>query len=892
MEPRAHLATYRVQITPRFRFDDVASILRYLEALGITDLYASPILKARRGSRHGYDLVDPTQINPDLGGQAGFLRLSEALQARRMNLLLDIVPNHMAASPENPWWRAVLAGGPKTDAARVFDIDWSRSPKGRVLLPVLREPRKALLDARAFRLVAAAGDLWLEVDRLRFPMSPRSVAFLRRWAARRRGARGAPPGLRELASRANAESGTTEGRRLFAGLLARQAYVLSEWRAGSRRVNYRRFFALNDLIGVRVEDPWVFEQTHRVVLDLAARGYVNGLRVDHIDGLADPGAYLRRLQDRLRGRRASLWTVVEKILAAQEPLPEDWPVDGTTGYDFLADSGALFLDPEGYDHLVTDYRRWTRTREDLADVARAAEREVLADLFSADLGKIMDLLPRVKGVDERADRHALRTALSELTVCLPVYRTYLSDGRVSDRDRQALGEGFRLARGRFALGSPERRALEILHSVLLGASRNRDDPARREFVRRWQQVSGAVMAKGVEDTAFYRFNPLVSMNVVGGDPRDRALRFGTEAFHRAMSVRARFWPRTMNATSTHDTKRGEDVRMRLHALTDMPDEWDLRVRRWHRMNRSHESLVGGHRVPDRGEELFLYQVLLGSWPLDPSERSTFAARIRDYVVKASREAKIHTRWRRPSQAYEDAMVRFADGCTSADPEGLFARDFLPFQRRIAFLGALRSLALLTVKIAAPGIPDFYQGTELWDLSLVDPDNRRRVDFPRREALLHSLPLPPTQAGASALLSQWRDGRVKLHAMRAGLALRRQAASVFLRGAYVPLRIQGSDRVLAFARRSGGAWVLAAAVLSHPRLYPVPSRLAYRPFTGPARILLPAHAPGVWSHVYADGDVQASEAGGPRGLLLRDVFRTWPAALLVSGRANNPKSSRA
>ena len=894
MERRAHLASYRVQLTPRFRFDDAVDILPYLDDLGITDLYVSPILQATRGSRHGYDVTDPTRIREELGGRDGLLRLSEALGRHRMNLLLDLVPNHMAASVENPWWKDVLAYGPRADHARAFDIDWTRGPRGRLVLPLLTGSLKDALDRGALQLVPSGKGLSLAIEHLRLPLSPRSIDFLGAWATATQEGQRTPKALREAAERANERAGTAEGRRLFAGILARQPYALAGWREGSHRVNYRRFFALNDLVGIRSEDPWVFEETHRLVLDLVAGGHVAGLRIDQIDGLANPAAYLARLRRNVSSESHANppWTIVEKILAARETLPTGWAVDGTTGYDFLADSGALFLDPEGYDLLLADYRRWTGQSGNLAEVGRVAEREVIGDLFRAEMRVLVDLLTRIHGSGRRIDSQALTRALVELTACLPVYRTYVRDGHMSPQDRRILEEGFRLARKFLPERAAERPAFEFLRSVLLGSRPTRDEGARKEFVRRWQQLSGAVMAKGVEDTAFYRFNPLVSLNVVGGDPRDRELRFGTDAFHRSMRSRLRHSPRTLNATSTHDTKRSEDVRMRVHALTDMPDEWELRIRRWHRLNRSHQSLVGGRRVPDRNEELLLYQSLLGSWPLDASEREVFASRIRDYVVKAAREAKVHTRWRRPNEAHEAALVRFADGCTRADPDGRFARDFLPFQRRVAFLGALRSLALLTVKIATPGIPDFYQGTELWDLSLVDPDNRRRVDFPRRAALLRSLPLPPTEEDASALLTQWRDGRVKLHAMRTGLALRGRAAWLFLRGSYLPLRVVGSDRVLAFARRFGDAWVVATAVLSHPRLYPAPTRLAFRPFAGPARILLPSAAPDLWSPVYTGGDLQASEAGGSRGLLLRDVFGRWPAALLVSGRIDNPKSSRA
>jgi (1->4)-alpha-D-glucan 1-alpha-D-glucosylmutase len=820
---RVPAATYRLQLGRRLRLADALDLVPYLDALGITDLYLSPITRARQWSTHGYDVTDPNAIDPALGTEEELDALAHALERRGMGLVLDMVPNHMAASHENPWWMDVLRRGERSAFARVFDIDWAR---GRLLLPVLGDRYGAALER---------GDLQVKDGTLRYydHVFPLVGA---------RGALAGTPGVPRSWDRLDA-------------LLGKQPYRLAHWKTASPEINYRRFFDINDLVGVRVEDPWVFERTHALVLRLVSRGTVTGLRADHVDGLRDPQGYLERLR---AACGPGIYLLVEKILTGDERLPAEWPVDGTTGYDWLKVANGIFADGKGVRDLEALYKGFTGNGEPFVEIVRRLKRRVLEELFPGELARLVETLHALADHDRQAcDLGAaqLREALVLLTASLPVYRTYFRHGAGDAASHAVLERALREARARAV--NTDAAAFDFLGRAIEGSS---------DLAARWQQLTGPVMAKGLEDTAFYVYTRLLSLNDIGAR-RSRAR--SLEDLHAFNRHRRERWPRSLNATSTHDTKRSEDVRARLHVISELAHEWGQLVPRWSRLHHAKKRRVHGALVPDPSEEMLLYQTLVGVWPLEGPDEE-FLARVRLYLVKALREAKVHTSWTSPDEGYEEALLAFA----SAILEPSRARDELErFARRAAFYGALGSLAQVVLKVASPGVPDFYQGTELWSLALVDPDNRRPVDFALRERLLREL--REGLVSPALLLERWRDGRVKLFVTSRALELRRERQALFLEGDYVPLHATGSRRqhVCAFARRLRGEWALAAVPRLLARVVPEGRFPLGKPVWPEGALVLPRGAPAVWRNVFTGEHV--------RRLALADVFRSFPVALLVS-----------
>lgn len=873
--PRIPTATYRLQFNEGFRFRDAAALVSYLAALGITDLYASPLLQARRGSLHGYDVTDPTRLNEALGGEEGFAVLAAELQRYGMGLLLDIVPNHMAAGSENPWWRDVLRHGPDSPYAAFFDIDWRpRRPglHGKVLLPILEAPYGTVLENGEIRVVLAGDGPWAVYHEHRLPLSPASF------------------------DRLASASFPNERLRLPADdldrLLAEQSYRLAYWRTGTEELNYRRFFDVTDLAGVRMDDENVFEAAHALVFELVRRGTVTGLRIDHIDGLYAPRRYLESLQGRLAGPDGgrNFYVVTEKILGEAEDLPGDWPVYGTTGYDFLNLVNELFIDGSGMADLEALYTRFTGLAADFDTLVYEQKKRVTEILFP---GEVRALAWRL-GLLAEADRHGRDLTLSELerglvgvTACLPVYRTYIDGFTVAERDRdyieRAVEEAVRRNPAVTRAAGFLRRVLLLRFPPGLPAEQRR---LWLDFVMRWQQFTGPAMAKGFEDTVLYIYNRLVSLNEVGGRPATR----GTPVaeFHRRNAARGRRWPHTLNATSTHDTKRSEDVRARINVLSEIAGSWAERVERWSRWNSERKPVVDGAPVPDGNMELLLYQTLIGAWPLREAEVPAFRERLLEYLVKAAREAKVHTSWLDPDDRYEKALQAFASSILEPDSGNRFLQDFKEFQKVTAFYGALNSLAQVLLKAASPGVPDFYQGTELWHMYLVDPDNRRPVDFGLRARFLAGLAEEEARgrlALAGRLLSGWDDGRVKLYVTYKTLTFRRAHAALFAKGEYIPLEAAGpaGEHVCAFARRHGDDWALVAVprLAARLRLERAP-RSGGLPETafplgeaawGDTVLLLPGGAPGRWHNVFT-GEVVAGEP-----LRVADLLRHFPAALL-------------
>jgi (1->4)-alpha-D-glucan 1-alpha-D-glucosylmutase len=824
-------STYRLQLNAELGFAAAAALVPYLADLGVTHVYASPIFAAGRGSRHGYDVTDPTRLNPELGTAEELDRLCAALHERGMGMVLDIVPNHQAVTADNPAWWDVLANGESSAFAPWFDIDWhAPGCDGCVVLPVLGTPLERVLER---------GELAVEAD-----------------------ARG--PVVRYF-EHVLPLSGNAGGS--LADVLARQHYRLVEWRAPLR--NYRRFFDIGGLVGVRVEDPAVFDATHRLIVELVRSGRVDGLRVDHVDGLRDPQGYLERLQQALGG---DAYVVVEKILHEGESLRESWPIAGTTGYEFLDTVGGLFVDGFGADALGELYADFVGVELRFNFLAQAYKLRAVESLFAVEMDALQDALVRVAADDPQARSIApteLRLALVEVTVSLPVYRTYIRDEEVADEDRRWIE--LAVARARGSLPAVARPALAFLRRVLL-LERSAAPDAWLELVLRWQQLTGPVVAKGVEDTALYVYNRLLSRNEVGSDPASYTVT--PETFHRRCEERRARQPHGLSATSTHDTKRSEDVRARVSVLSELPEEWAHTLARWSEVNERLQREVDGRDVPDRNEELLVYQMLLGALPLREEDLPAFPERVQAYVVKAAREAKVWTSWLDPDRAYEEALTGFvADVLDQAN--GAFWESFTPFQHEVARLGAFGSLSQLVLKMAAPGVPDLYQGTERWSLRMVDPDNRAPVDFAvRAEALAGLRARWDDRASLAAeLLEGWQDGRVKILVTHACLLARGRRPALFADGEYVPLEVEGAhaERVCALARVGPDGWAVALA----PRLVVGLGGVPLGEVWGDTAVVLPPGAP-----VSFDDAITGAPAGAKDGrLAVAEVLAVFPVALL-------------
>jgi (1->4)-alpha-D-glucan 1-alpha-D-glucosylmutase len=757
MDRPAVRATYRVQLSPDFTFADAAARAGYLQRLGVSHLYASPILQAAPGSTHGYDIVDPTQVSEELGGRAGLEGLVASLRRAGLEVLLDIVPNHMAtAVPGNRWWWDILKHGLGSPYAGFFDVNWDPpvpSLKGKVLLGVLGDRYGRELEAGRLHLETRGDEVVVRYHDYVFPIAPETLE-------------GATP---------EAIEGDVEA---LDALLRRQHYRLAYWRTAHAEVNYRRFFTINTLIGLRVERDEVLRERHRLIFELVGGGEVKGLRIDHVDGLIDPQRYL----ERVRAATPDAYIVVEKVLAHDETLPAEFPVDGTTGYDFLAHADGLFVDRRNEEAMTSLYHAFTGEARPYAEVVRASKEEVMATELSPDLERLTNLLVAICEKHRRQRdriRSELREAVREIASAFTVYRTYTRPGESAGEDA-----GRRVAS---AIEEAARRRPDIEPDLLAFVADllllKYQGTAESEFTARFQQFTPAVMAKGVEDTAFYRYHRLVSLNEVGGDPG----MFGrpVESFHEFCARIASTWPYTMSTLSTHDTKRSADVRARIHLLSEMPGEWEPAVRRWAEHNERHRS----QGYPDRNLEYLMYQTLIGAWPIDEQ-------RLEQFLLKAAREAKAHTSWVDPVPAYEQAVKRFV-GHVLADAH--FMNDLQTFigRHQIVGLGRVNSLAQWTLLLTCPGVPDLYQGTELWDLSLVDPDNRRPVDYEQRARLLAEM----ESATAEEALSRADEGAPKLWLTIRLLALRRERPELFATREYTPLAAGGvkARHVVAFVR---------------------------------------------------------------------------------------------
>ncbi len=936
-------STYRVQFNKYFTFKDAARQVAYLRNLGITDLYASPYFKASPDSLHGYDICDYNQFNPSIGSQEDYRLLSDTLKQNGLHQMLDIVPNHMGITETcNRWWMDVLENGPNSIYASFFDIDWKPVKdelEYKVLIPILGDQYGTVLDRGELQIkfIAPEGAFYLDYWEHRQPLNPRTYPIILKLALASLQSRldenndfllefqsiinnfGYLPArwetelpqmlernrekeilkrrlavlcgasdeilyaIRQAVVFINGTAGQPESFDRLAALIEAQAYRPAYWRVAADEINYRRFFDINELAAIRVEQPEVFEKTHQLIFELVREGHLQALRVDHADGLWDPAGYAWKLQTtyftglahlqsrqvlgrdlsnsewaeferglllRLEAERArepnspvltSLYVVIEKILGPGELLPATWTVAGTSGYDFLNQVNSLFVHSSSESEAAIEeaYTSFITTKWRYDDLIYSRKAQISLASLASEINVLARLLSRIAEQD-RYHRdftlNNLRFALREIIACFPVYRTYIvaqatptgsgtaTRTEVEKRDQIYIERAIAAAKRR----NPARDSLVfnyIRDLLLLKLALHASESQRAmqlDFVMKFQQITGPIMAKGLEDTAFYLYNRLTSLNEVGGDPSQ----FGqtVEAFHRQNQERLKNWPHALLTTSTHDTKRSEDVRARINVLSEMPAEWQAAINRWARFNERHRTHLESKFAPDRNDEYLLYQTLIGVWPFSAStagstyaseadsgvepgggEQAEFTRRLQAYMIKAIREAKFNTSWLNPNQLYESAVLDFVANVLKRTRTNLFLKDFEEFQVIPTHFGIFNSLGQTLLKITSPGVPDFYQGNELWDLSLVDPDNRRPIDYELRANLLAHLPLPPSLEGVRELVSAKEDGRIKLYLTRQALQFRNAHRLLFERGEYQPLLAKGpnSKHICAFLRSFEG-----------------------------------------------------------------------------------------
>jgi (1->4)-alpha-D-glucan 1-alpha-D-glucosylmutase len=930
---RIPIATYRLQFHPEFGFQDALRILHYLDDLGISDIYASPIFKARRGSTHGYDVVDPSQLNPELGSDEDFDELTTELTQRGMGWLQDIVPNHMAYDSENPFLVDILEHGTHSEYSDFFDVEWEHpfdDFKGKILIPMLgdfygrcMERGEITLNYDENGLTVNYYDLWVplriesynrfltyDMDTLAKSLGRNHPDFVKLLGIlymvknlseettgreRKDQAQFIKELLWELYTTnedvnqfiqknlALFNGETDEGDRyeLLDSLLSDQFFRLAFWKVGAEELNYRRFFTVNELICLRIEDLKVFQKTHSLISQLVKNGQIQGLRIDHLDGLYNPEQYLRRLRTKCG---EDTYIVVEKILELDEELPDDWPIQGTSGYDFLNQVNGLFCCRENEKAFENIYGRLVEQRPDY-HTWKISNKRLIADTnLVGDVDNLAHMLKRIAG-QYRYGRDftlsGLRKSILEVLVQFPVYCTYINEEGVSDRDRAYIHQAIKNSNKRIPQLQNELAFIEKVLTLDYEDFLTEEDKAEwLHFSMRFQQFSGPLMAKGVEDTLFYVYNRMISLNEVGGN----AGQFGITAkeFHTFNQRQLSHWPHTLNTSSTHDTKRSEDVRARLNVLSEIPEEWDQQVRRWQTLNDAFKIVTEKRTIPDPNNEYFLYQTLVGAFPFDneAEEHQTFVDRVKAYVVKAVREAKVYTAWLRPDSEYEDGFVTFVERILKQSDQNDFLAEFRPFQQKIARYGIFNSLSQTLLKLTSPGVPDCYQGTELWDLSLVDPDNRRPVDYEERISFLQEIQRR-CQTDINSLLSDlqatWQDGRMKLFLIYRALTTRKQVREIFEKGNYSPIKVEGqyADHVLAFAR----TYQKRTAIVVVPRFLTGVIQPDQDPYGekvwGDTALALPKKLQSDWFETITDREITDQ----PR-LPIGKILQNFPVALLL------------
>ncbi|CAO3402148.1 malto-oligosyltrehalose synthase [Azospirillum palustre] len=911
-------ATYRVQLNGEFGFDRTAAIADYIARLGVSHLYASPYMKARPGSTHGYDIVNHNELNPEVGDQNDFRDLVEALKRNGLGQILDFVPNHMGVGgSDNEWWLNVLEWGPESPYAGYFDIEWEsdyRYLQGKLLVPFLGDQYGAVLVSGGLDLrfdpETGSFAVWA-YDSHKLPVRPQDygtilgsdhpdlerigdafahLAYARPHQIARAGVQKAELATL-VATRPDVADAIAQRLSVFRGyqgeidswghlheLIGRQNWRVAYFKVAADDINYRRFFNINELAGLRMDEPELFDVAHRMVLGMVADGTLDGIRIDHIDGLIDPKGYCERL---VAASSKPFYLVVEKILARHERLREDWPIDGTTGYEYANLMGGLFVDPKAEEAFTRLYGDFIGRRDNFEEVVRQCKIRIMESEMASELNVLSRKAARIaRSNPATADFTAniLHQALKETIARFPVYRTYVDGGVPSDLDRRDID--WAISQARRVEQGPDGSVYDFLQRLLttdLVAAPKSGYSHRQvtRFAMRFQQYSGPVMAKGLEDTAFYRYNRLVALNEVGGHPDHFGV--SVSAFHRANQDRARNWPGNMLASTTHDTKRGEDTRARLYALSEMPEEWERQVQTWSRLLRARRGDVEGTAPPDRNDEYLFYQLLLGAWPaeltgasvdrIEQPAMTAFAERIVGAMTKSMREAKVHSTWAAPNEAYEGAVVSFIHDALDVTRRNAFLESFLPFQASLARIGMVNGLAQALLKLTSPGVPDIYQGCELWNLSLVDPDNRLPVDYDACRTLLEEVEGLVEHGAVAGLLERWTDGAVKLAVTRQALAVRGEMPEVFSTGEYLPLEATGerADHVVAYARRTGDATVVVAV----QRLV---GQLGEKPDWGNTAIPLPRGTG--WRNRLTGAEVEGGDA-----VMAATLFADLPVALL-------------
>lgn len=968
MIPPIPLATYRLQFNSGFTFNDARRIVPYLHELGISHCYASPLLKARRGSSHGYDIVDHNVFNPELGTLEEFRLFVDTLHAHSMGLILDIVPNHMGiGGRDNAWWLDVLENGPASPYAEYFDIDWHQPLatlfRGKVLLPILGDYYGNVLDRGEIKLAfceeqgeftACYFEHLLPIDPKTYPqiLGP-ALSFLKEQQAaatelysrleqllagfrhlpgRREGS---PRRKRERRERQASykrdlahlcrepwgkkavmhcldlfnDAGKGKSRHaLLHRLLEKQAYRLAFWKVAADEINYRRFFNINSLAGLRQEKNEVFCATHRFLFELIGQGRIQGLRVDHPDGLFDPKSYFDRLHSEISkrlsqagsqpGKLPPFYLLAEKILAIHEELPKEWPVQGTTGYDFANLLNGLFIEPAGAGPLSRTYYLCTGQKSTYEEELYAAKRLIIKAQLGSELAVLANLLRHLAEQDQHTRDFTLtgiKDALADVVACFPVYRTYVSPGKVNAEDRRHVEWAVTEAKRRNPVADPA--VFDFLRDCLLLANPADTRQGMRSktarFAMKFQQYTAPVMAKAQEDTVFYRDSRLLSLNEVGGDPRRFSV--SRSAFHQANKTRQHCWPQAMLASSTHDSKRSEDVRARLNVLSEIPDVWKHRVRRWQKLNRRHTCHLGGHLAPSRNDQYLFYQILLGTWPV-PSpkglELDQYRERIKVYMIKAVREAKVHSSWLHPNSSYEEAVTSFVVTLLQQDPTNRFFADFVEFCEKICRFGYLNSLSQLLLKLTSPGVPDIYQGNEVWNFSLVDPDNRRPVDFAHCQKMLAELDNifaadAPREGALASLLETIEDGRAKIFIASTVLRFRQMHPALFNKGAYeeLPLSGEAERHLCALARSYDDERLIAIAprflislLSGHDASYPEISESVW----GQTNLMLPtSFSRCTFRNIFSRESYTPKRVNGRSVLPVSFLLRRFPVALLYS-----------
>ncbi len=922
---RIPAATYRLQFNRSFRFPEARALVPYLASLGISDVYASPILRATQSSTHGYDVTNPDELNPELGTWEDFTALTAEVQAHHMGWLQDIVPNHMAYSSENRMLMDVFEHGQRSRYWEFFDIFRDHPDpelRTKLLAPFLAAPLAEVLQRGELRLALDGEGFALRYFDWRFPLHLASYASVLEHGREQQDSMGDDPQMQacvaladtfaclsEMADSPDKKRRLAEARQQLARLndehpmtrryidgvlesfnrppqgpveesplyklLQEQIVKPVFWQTSYERINYRRFFYLSDFIALRVEEPQVFDRIHRKILELTRAGHLTGLRVDHIDGLYNPREYLLRLRE----AAPETYMVVEKILELDESLPTGWPIQGTSGYKFCNYVNGIFCQRENEEAFTRIYHEFIGAKPDYARMLYEEKRKILEWRMAGEVAYLAHLASQVSTGGGPARVEPMRRTLTALMAALPVYRTYVDAHHFTDQDRAFLTEAIAKARAECPDCGQE---IDHITELLLLDPHHESDPrlqgARQHFLMRFQQFTGPAMAKGFEDTLLYVYNRFISLNEVGGDPTTFGL--SLDRFHRFNQARAANWPHAMNATSTHDSKRSEDVRARLNVLSEIPDRWEQAVRRWAALNEPHRQRCQDGWAPDRNDEYLLYQTLVGALPFEEGEYDDFRQRVQDYMVKAVREAKAHGNWVQPDEHYEAACVQFVASVLDPTPRNRFWSDLRAFQREISDYGIYNSLAQTTLKMTCPGLPDFYRGAELWDLSLVDPDNRRPVDFDWRARVLRELQeTPPSEYArlAQTLLQSRNDGRIKFFLILQGLRVRREHRDLFDAGAYLPASVAGSKapHIVAFFRAYQGAYALTVVPRFVTSLVPPGGAPTGRKIWEDTRIGLPADAPSDWHDAITGRSLSAWGES-----LVGDILAEFPVAILL------------